>query len=160
MNFINDEGDEVIVKRLYDHKHVEEDKFHMIKHRIDEIFELFVPLNNKIKQIRFDFNPTGVSFFLIYKYLNGLSIANFIPYLYMFIIHNFYGSDKGIKASFALLDRTLVKGTFVPKFCLYSAFDEKMALLYSFNLFIFILIGLIAIIYKFSSFDYDDFMSR
>ena len=35
-----------------------------------------------------------------------------------------------------------------------------MAVLYSFNLFIFILIGLIAIVYKFSSFDYDDFMSR
>ena len=121
---------------------------------------MFVPLSGKIKQIKFDFNPTGVSFFLIYKYLNGLSIANFIPYLYMFIIHNFYGSDKGVIASLNLLDRSLVGGSFVPKFMLYSSFNSDMAVLYSFNLFIFILIGLIAIVYKFSSFDYDDFMSR
>lgn len=133
----------------------------MFKHKFDAVFDYVVPLSGKIKQIKFDFNPTGVSFFLIYKYLNGLSIANFIPYLYMFIIHNFYSSDQGLAASWKRMDHTiLVEGSFVPKFMLYSSFDSNMAVTYSTNLFLFILIGLIAIVYKFSSFDYEDFMSR
>lgn len=158
MNFLTEEDD--VTEHNNKHNHDKEGKYHIWRHKIDDIFEMLVPLSGKIKQIKFDFNPTGVSFFLIYKYLNGLSIANFIPYLYMFIIHNFHGSDQGMIASYNMLDRGLVTGSFVPKFMLYSAFDTNMAVLYSSNLFIFILIGLIAIIYKFSNFDYDDFMSR
>lgn len=120
------------------------------------LVDAILPLKSKIKQAEQDFNFTVYSFFVIYRFLNGLSILNTISYLFLFYQQILGNSDKiGFTASIKALDTNLChdKSPIVPCFMLYSRFDYSLAVNFSLNLVMFIIIGQIAMIYRFNIYD-------